>query len=87
MSCAPGPLAWAAGGLQCKSVNAHLGPCVGSWWLAVESVASAPGSLCGQLVASCDFQKDQKNYLYVPNSDLGHCGGRCCVASKLFVAL
>ena len=60
---------------------------MGSWWLAVESVASAPGSLRGQLVASGDFQKDQKKYFYVPNSDSGHCGGRCCVASKLLVAL
>ena len=46
------------------------GSCVGSWWLAVESVASAPGSLRGQLVASGAFQKDQKNYHYVPDSDI-----------------
>ena len=60
---------------------------MGSWWLVVESVPCAPGSLRGQLVASGDFQKDQKNYLYVhdSDSDSGHCEG--CVASKLFVAL
>ena len=86
-------VASAPGSLRGQPVACSVRYCKRTWVRCGQLVA------CGRERAMCTwvpawaasasggFQKDQKNYLYVHDSDIdsGHCEG--CVASNLLVAL